>query len=153
LTCIPLRAGPPAHRWVFLGWHAWACIGRISPEAAAGCPIAALVDGDMINIDLDEYGIDVQLTPAQIEQRLALVRKPPLRVRSSWLRRYAALVTSAHTGAVLAENRRRQYSNARDRSKDDFRPCAVTVFAMRDRIDSPVEEEYACFIRKAGYRR
>jgi dihydroxy-acid dehydratase len=87
----------------FSGGTRGACIGHISPEAAAGGPIAALVDGDLINIDLDERRLDVQLTPDEISRRLAGVRKPRTRVKSAWLRRYASLVTSANTGAVLAD--------------------------------------------------
>src|SRR5215471_12222687 len=87
----------------FSGGTRGACIGHISPEAAAGGPIAALVDGDTINIDLVEHRLDVQLTPAQIALRLSEVKQPTGRIKSSWLRRYAAAVTSANTGAVLAD--------------------------------------------------
>jgi dihydroxy-acid dehydratase len=57
----------------------------------------------MINIDLFECHLDVDLTPEQIQQRLKAVSHPRGRVKSSWLRRYAAMVTSANTGAVLAD--------------------------------------------------
>jgi dihydroxy-acid dehydratase len=87
----------------FSGGTRGACIGHVSPEAAAGGPIAALLDGDMINIDLFECRLDVDLTPEQIQQRLKAVSHPRERVKSSWLRRYAAMVTSANTGAVLAD--------------------------------------------------
>ncbi len=87
----------------FSGGTRGACIGHVSPEAAAKGPIAALQDGDMIHIDLLECRLDVELTPAQIEQRLSEVDVPRDRVKSSWLRRYAAMVTSANTGAVLAD--------------------------------------------------
>ncbi len=87
----------------FSGGTRGACIGHVSPEAAAGGPIAALVNGDMIHIDLAERRLEVQLTPEQIEQRLSEVKHVKLRVKSAWLRRYAAQVTSANTGAVLAD--------------------------------------------------
>jgi dihydroxy-acid dehydratase len=87
----------------FSGGTRGACIGHVSPEAAAGGPIAALVDGDMISIDLLERRLDVQLSPEQIAQRLSEVKPPAGRVKSAWLRRYAATVTSANTGAVLAD--------------------------------------------------
>jgi dihydroxy-acid dehydratase len=87
----------------FSGGTRGACIGHVSPEAAAGGPIAALLDGDTINIDLFECRLDVDLTPEQIQQRLKVVSHPRERVKSSWLRRYAAMVTSANTGAVLAD--------------------------------------------------
>ncbi|HLI06755.1 MAG TPA: dihydroxy-acid dehydratase [Ktedonobacteraceae bacterium] len=93
----------------FSGGTRGACIGHVSPEAAAGGPIAALVDGDLISIDLIERRLDVNLTPAQMQQRLDevsaanAVRPPHAPVKSRWLRRYASLVTSANTGAVLAD--------------------------------------------------
>ncbi|HTK07977.1 MAG TPA: dihydroxy-acid dehydratase [Ktedonobacteraceae bacterium] len=87
----------------FSGGTRGACIGHVSPEAAAGGPIAALVDGDLIHIDLKERRLDVQLTPEQLEQRLSEVKHVRGRVKSSWLRRYASLVTSANTGAVLGD--------------------------------------------------
>jgi dihydroxy-acid dehydratase len=88
----------------FSGGTRGACIGHISPEAAAGGPIAALVDGDRINIDLVEHRLDVELSPEQIAQRLLSEVKPPQgSIKSRWLRRYTTLVTSANTGAVLAD--------------------------------------------------
>lgn len=86
----------------FSGGTRGACIGHVSPEAAADGPIAALVEGDMIHLDLGERRLEVQLTPEQIEERLSKVVHVKGRVKSSWLRRYASLVTSAHTGAVLS---------------------------------------------------
>jgi dihydroxy-acid dehydratase len=87
----------------FSGGTRGACIGHVSPEAAANGPIAALVDGDMISIDLIERRLDVNLSPEQIAGRLEHVTPPTNRVSSRWLRRYASLVTSANTGAVLAD--------------------------------------------------
>ena len=87
----------------FSGGTRGACIGHVSPEAAAGGPIAALVDGDMIHIDLIERRLDVDLSPEQMAERLKNAHNPHKRVKSSWLRRYASLVTSANTGAVLAD--------------------------------------------------
>ena len=87
----------------FSGGTRGACIGHVSPEAAAGGPIAALIDGDMIHIDLVECRLDVALSPDEIARRLSEVKPPKARVHSRWLRRYASLVTSANTGAVLAD--------------------------------------------------
>jgi dihydroxy-acid dehydratase len=87
----------------FSGGTRGACIGHISPEAAAGGPIAALRNGDMVAIDLVENRLNVDLSPAQIYERLKDARSPKERVKSTWLRRYASLVTSANTGAVLAD--------------------------------------------------
>ena len=87
----------------FSGGTRGACIGHVSPEAAAGGPIAALVDGDMIHIDLIERTLNVALTPEQIAQRLESAQRPDKQLKSRWLRRYASLVTSANTGAVMAD--------------------------------------------------
>src|SRR5437764_12923553 len=57
----------------FSGGTRGACIGHVSPEAAAVGPIGAPADGDMINIDLAERRLDVDLTPEQIRQRLSEV--------------------------------------------------------------------------------
>lgn len=87
----------------FSGGTRGACIGHVSPEAAAGGPIAALENGDMIHIDLIERTLNVALSPEQIAQRLESVQSPREPVKSRWLRRYASLVTSANTGAMLAD--------------------------------------------------
>src|SRR5947199_2357582 len=60
----------------FSGGTRGACIGHVSPEAAAGGPIAALVERDTINIDLDERRLDVDLLPVEIPQRLTEVHHP-----------------------------------------------------------------------------
>ncbi len=87
----------------FSGGTRGACIGHVSPEAAAGGPIAALADGDMIHIDLIERTLNVALSPEEIAQRLTSAQSPREPVKSRWLRRYASLVTSANTGAVMAD--------------------------------------------------
>jgi dihydroxy-acid dehydratase len=87
----------------FSGGTRGACIGHVSPEASAGGPIAALRNGDVISFDLQAHTLDVALSDAQIKLRLEeapLLRKP---IDSRWLRRYASLVTSASTGAVLRD--------------------------------------------------
>ncbi len=76
-------------------------VGHISPEAAAGGPIAALRDGDRVTIDLRRNSIEADLEADEIETRLAALPAFEVRVASSYLRRYASLVTSANTGAVL----------------------------------------------------
>jgi len=87
----------------FSGGTRGACIGHVSPEAAAGGPIAALREGDVIVIDLDARTLHAELTDAEIAARLAAL--PPFQrvVESRWLRRYQKLVTSASTGAVLRD--------------------------------------------------
>ena len=85
----------------FSGGTRGACIGHVSPEAAAGGPIAALKVGDMIDIDLTERRLDVRLSEAEIKQRLAELPPFKSKVTSKWLKRYSYFVTSADTGAVL----------------------------------------------------
>jgi len=85
----------------FSGGTRGVCVGHISPEAAAGGPIAALEEGDMIEIDLEKRAINTQLSTETIHNRLAAL--PPFipRTESPWLRRYARMVSSASKGAVL----------------------------------------------------
>jgi dihydroxy-acid dehydratase len=78
-------------------------VGHVSPEAAARGPIAALRDGDRVTIDLRRNSIEADLEESEIAARLAALPPFELRISSSYLRRYAALVTSANTGAVLGK--------------------------------------------------
>lgn len=87
----------------FSGGTRGACIGHISPEAAARGPIAALQAGDTIDIDLDRRRLEVRLSPGEIEGRLADLPPFEPESHSKWLRRYARSVTSASSGAVLRE--------------------------------------------------
>ena len=85
----------------FSGGTHGACIGHISPEAAARGPIAALQEGDIIEYDLKSRTLNVQLSAEEIEDRLQ--KLPPFQptTSSSWLKRYSRSVTSADQGAVL----------------------------------------------------
>ncbi|PWH14485.1 MAG: dihydroxy-acid dehydratase [Anaerolineae bacterium] len=85
----------------FSGGTRGACIGHVSPEAAAGGPIAALRDGDIIEIDIDRRTLNVRLSDEEIQDRLAALPPFEPRTTSPWLRRYARFVTSASQGAVL----------------------------------------------------
>jgi dihydroxy-acid dehydratase len=87
----------------FSGGTRGACIGHVAPEAAARGPIAALRQGDVIDIDIDRRTINVRLSDEEIRARIAAL--PPFQSRavSRWLRRYARFVTSASKGAVLKE--------------------------------------------------
>jgi len=87
----------------FSGGSHGLCIGHVSPEAAVGGPIAALRDGDVIRIDIPNHRLAVELSDAEIERRLADAKPPKRDLPSRWLRRYASLVTSANTGAVLRD--------------------------------------------------
>jgi len=84
----------------FSGGTRGPCIGHISPEAAEGGPIAALKNGDRITIDIKNRKISVALSDKEIKERLKKVTLKKKKV-SGWLSRYARLVTSASTGAVL----------------------------------------------------
>lgn len=85
----------------FSGATRGAAIGHVSPEAAEGGPIAAIVDGDIIRIDIPSRRLEVKVTKEEINKRLR--KLPPFqpRVDSGYLRRYAEKVSSASTGAVF----------------------------------------------------
>ncbi len=86
----------------FSGATRGAAIGHVSPEAASRGPIAALTDGDLIVIDIPNRKLDVELSEAQIAQRLAQLPTFEPKVKKGYLKRYAEKVTSASTGAVYA---------------------------------------------------
>ena len=85
----------------FSGGTRGACIGHVSPEAAAGGPIGALNDGDIVQIDLAARSLNVKLSEAEIQSRLDGLPPFESKVTSKWLKRYSYFVTSADTGAVL----------------------------------------------------
>ena len=85
----------------FSGGTAGACIGHVSPEAAAGGPIGVLKDGDIVEINIPERKLAVRLSDEELAERLKGWTKPAPRFKTGWLARYAALATSADTGAVL----------------------------------------------------
>ena len=86
----------------FSGATHGACVGHISPEAAAGGTIALVKSGDIIEIDIPNRSITLHVPEKELAARRAKWKPPKPRVTSSWLRRYAELATSADTGAVLA---------------------------------------------------
>ncbi len=85
----------------FSGGTRGACIGHVSPEAAARGPIAALQPGDVIDIDIEAGTLNVRLDGSEIEKRLKSLPAFTPNTLSKWLRRYAYFVTSADQGAVL----------------------------------------------------
>jgi dihydroxy-acid dehydratase len=87
----------------FSGATRGAAIGHISPEAAAGGPLAVVRDGDPIRIDIPKRALSLEVSAAEIARRQAELPpwEPP--VKSGYLRRYAQAVTSASTGAVFRE--------------------------------------------------
>jgi dihydroxy-acid dehydratase len=87
----------------FSGATTGASIGHVSPEAMAGGPIAALRNGDIIEIDIPNKKLDVRLTKADIKKRLKTWKPPKPKISSGYLGRYAKLVTSGSTGAVFED--------------------------------------------------
>jgi dihydroxy-acid dehydratase len=85
----------------FSGGTAGACIGHVSPEAAARGPIALLQPGDIIEIDIPRHKLAVRLTAKELARRKKDWKAPEPRFQSGCLAKYAALATSADTGAVL----------------------------------------------------
>ena len=85
----------------FSGGTRGACVGHISPEAAEGGPIAAIQNGDTINIDIPNRIISVDLSDHELSTRIKSLPKFKNKIQSGYLARYAKLVTSANTGAVL----------------------------------------------------
>ncbi|NME35870.1 MULTISPECIES: dihydroxy-acid dehydratase [Fusobacterium] len=79
-------------------------IGHISPEAAAGGPIAIVEEGDTITIDIPNRRLDLNVPKEEIERRLRNF-KPIYKERTPSLAKYAELVTSADKGAILKVNK------------------------------------------------
>ena len=85
----------------FSGGTRGACVGHISPEAAEGGPIAAIQNGDTIDIDIPNRTISVDLSDHELSTRIESLPKFKSKIKNGYLARYAKLVTSANTGAVL----------------------------------------------------
>lgn len=85
----------------FSGATRGACIGHISPEAMEGGTIALVEDGDIISIDIPGRRLEVMVAEEELAKRKGQWKQPPLKVEKGYLTRYARLVTSASTGAVL----------------------------------------------------
>ncbi len=76
-------------------------IGHISPEAAEGGVIGLLEDGDIIDIDVDNYKLSVRLSDEEIAKRRAKFKPKMREIKGSWLKQYRILVTNAAHGAIL----------------------------------------------------
>ncbi|WP_323713069.1 dihydroxy-acid dehydratase [Gloeocapsopsis dulcis] len=87
----------------FSGGTRGACIGHISPEAAEGGPIALVKSGDLIRIDLLKCSLELLVSEAELAQRRQLWQLSARKRQrfSGYLGKYAALATSAATGAIL----------------------------------------------------
>jgi dihydroxy-acid dehydratase len=77
-------------------------VGHVAPEAANGGPIAAIADGDIVVFDIPTRKLDVELTDAEIQKRLATWKPRAPRYASGVMAKYALLVSSAAVGAVTA---------------------------------------------------
>jgi dihydroxy-acid dehydratase len=75
-------------------------IAHVAPEAARGGTIAAVQEGDPIVVDVNQRRLDLDLSEAEIQSRLAAWRPPALRYRTGVFAKYAAMVSSASQGAV-----------------------------------------------------
>ena len=84
----------------FSGATRGASIGHVSPEAAVGGPIGLVKEGDMIEIDIINHRIELLVSDDVLEERRKAF-KPKLPVVKGYLKKYASMVTSANTGAVL----------------------------------------------------
>lgn len=85
----------------FSGASRGASIGHVSPEAMEGGMIAAVQDGDIISINIPEGKLEAEVSDAELKRRMASWKAPQPRITTGYLGRYARLVTSASTGAVL----------------------------------------------------
>jgi len=79
------------------------CIGHVSPEAAEGGPIAALRNGDIVEMDIPKRKLNVELSDEELRNRLRLWKPRELEVGRSYLARYSQLVQPAHVGAILGK--------------------------------------------------
>ena len=75
-------------------------VGHVAPEAARGGPIAALRDGDLIEIDVNDRELNVELSETEMTRRMQDWRRPAPRYPDGVFAKYAALVSSASEGAV-----------------------------------------------------
>ena len=85
----------------FSGGTRGPCIGHISPEAAEGGPIAIVRNGDRIVLDIPNRKLEIKLSNTEIKKRLAKWRPRKSKITTGWLARYAKVVTSANTGAIV----------------------------------------------------
>ncbi|MCR5420093.1 MAG: dihydroxy-acid dehydratase [Lachnospiraceae bacterium] len=85
----------------FSGASRGASIGHVSPEAAVGGPIALVREGDIIEIDINNYSINLKVSDEELAKRRAEWKPREPKVTTGYLARYAAMVTSGNRGAIL----------------------------------------------------
>ena len=86
----------------FSGASKGPCIGHVSPEAAAGGPIALVEEGDVIDIDIQAGALELRVPEEVLAERRAAWQPPAPKYTTGVLSRYARLVTSADKGAYLS---------------------------------------------------
>jgi dihydroxy-acid dehydratase len=86
----------------FSGGSRGAAIGHVSPEAAEGGPIAAVQNGDLIEIDIPNKKLSLLIPEEELKRRLSQWN-PPRKKLKGYLKRYARLVQSANTGATFED--------------------------------------------------
>jgi dihydroxy-acid dehydratase len=87
----------------FSGGTQGAAIGHVSPEAAAGGPIALVQEGDIIEIDIPQKKLSLRVSQAILKKRRKAWRPGAPRIQSGYAYRYSQLVTSGSTGAVFKD--------------------------------------------------
>ena len=85
----------------FSGGTRGPCVGHVSPEAMEGGPIALVKEGDVIEMDIPNRRIELRVESGELEKRKAKWKPPEPKIKEGWLARYAKVVTSANTGAVV----------------------------------------------------
>ncbi|HAK87710.1 MAG TPA: dihydroxy-acid dehydratase [Nitrospiraceae bacterium] len=85
----------------FSGGTRGPCIGHVSPEAMEGGPIAVLKNGDKIRIDIPKRKIEALISDEEIKKRLSQWKRPEPKIKKGYLSRYAKLVSSAGSGAIM----------------------------------------------------
>lgn len=85
----------------FSGASRGASIGHVSPEAMEGGPIALIQEGDIVNIDILAGRLNIECSDEELNKRRASWTAPQPKITTGYLGRYARMVTSASTGAVL----------------------------------------------------
>lgn len=88
-------------------------VGHISPEAAEGGPIAAVMDGDLIIIDIEKRRLELMIDEEEMKERLSKWKERPPRYQQGVFYRYSLDVTSASTGAVLRSSKLKRGENAK----------------------------------------
>jgi dihydroxy-acid dehydratase len=85
----------------FSGGTRGPCIGHVSPEAMEGGPIALIEEGDIIELDIPDRKLELRIDDDELSKRKEKWEAPEPKFKTGWLARYAKLVSSADSGAVL----------------------------------------------------